>query len=217
MLSSRHGTVVAYLALFVALGGTSVAAVKLSKNSVKSIHIKNGQVKRVDLAPGLRGPGLPGPQGPQGERGAQGERGLPGGNGSDGASGPHAVLIHGRPAADGSNVPYTVAITDEWTLKVTCNRDAFTPDGDIELSSNSTASNPLVKGSWINWAGSIERQSASASGDQPVIAKGFNTNNYRWDGQIIHSSAAGVASVVFHLFVKDDGTCGIDGVGTVAG
>src|SRR5688500_13584798 len=45
-----HGTVVAYLALFVALSGTSYAAVTLSKNSVRSSHIKNGQVKRADLA-----------------------------------------------------------------------------------------------------------------------------------------------------------------------
>ncbi|MEX2032718.1 MAG: hypothetical protein WEA81_07610 [Dehalococcoidia bacterium] len=37
------------LALFVALGGTSFAAVALTKNSVRSQHIKNGQVKRVDL------------------------------------------------------------------------------------------------------------------------------------------------------------------------
>lgn len=41
--------VVALIALFVALGGTSFAAVQLAKNSVRSKHIKNGQVKRVDL------------------------------------------------------------------------------------------------------------------------------------------------------------------------
>jgi hypothetical protein len=44
-----HATVVAYLALFVALGGSAYAAVTLSKNSVKSKHIGKGQVKRSDL------------------------------------------------------------------------------------------------------------------------------------------------------------------------
>lgn len=44
-----HTTVVAYLALFVALGGSSYAAVTLSKNSVKSKHIAKGEVKRSDL------------------------------------------------------------------------------------------------------------------------------------------------------------------------
>ena len=48
--SPRHGTVIAYLALFVALSGTSYAAVTLSNNSVLSRHIKAGQVKRSDLA-----------------------------------------------------------------------------------------------------------------------------------------------------------------------
>ena len=47
----RHGTVVAYLSLFVALGGTSYAAATLSRNSVRSGHIRNGQVKGVDPRP----------------------------------------------------------------------------------------------------------------------------------------------------------------------
>ena len=42
--------IVALLALIVALGGTSYAAVQLSKNSVLSKHIKSGEVKRPDLA-----------------------------------------------------------------------------------------------------------------------------------------------------------------------
>jgi hypothetical protein len=41
--------VVALIALFLALGGTSFAAVALTKNSVLSKHIRNGQVKRADL------------------------------------------------------------------------------------------------------------------------------------------------------------------------
>lgn len=43
---------VALLALVVALGGTSYAAVTLAKNSVRSAHIVNGQVKAADLAAG---------------------------------------------------------------------------------------------------------------------------------------------------------------------
>jgi hypothetical protein len=42
--------VVALIALFVALGGTSYAAITLSKNSVRSKHIGTGQVKRADIA-----------------------------------------------------------------------------------------------------------------------------------------------------------------------
>jgi hypothetical protein len=42
--------VVALMALFVAVGGSSYAAVQLSRDSVLSRHIKNGEVKRADLA-----------------------------------------------------------------------------------------------------------------------------------------------------------------------
>ena len=44
-----YANVVATLALFVALGGSSYAAVALSNNSVKSKHIGKGQVKRPDI------------------------------------------------------------------------------------------------------------------------------------------------------------------------
>jgi len=44
-----YANVVATLALFVALGGSSYAAIALSNNSVKSRHIGKGQVKRSDI------------------------------------------------------------------------------------------------------------------------------------------------------------------------
>ena len=77
--------VVSLIALFVALGGTSVAAVTLKKNSVRSKHIRNGQVQSVDVKDAsLRaqdfGPSqLPaGPEGPRGPQGADGAAGQPG-------------------------------------------------------------------------------------------------------------------------------------------
>jgi len=90
-----HATVVAYLALFVALGGSSVAAITLANNSVKSKHIAKGQVKRSDIgrnavnsakvaAGSLRSsdfaadqipPGPAGPAGPKGDKGDTGDTG----------------------------------------------------------------------------------------------------------------------------------------------
>jgi hypothetical protein len=214
MLRSRHATVVAYLALFVALGGTSVAAVKLSKNSVKSSHIKNGQVKRVDLAPGLRGPGVAGPQGPQGERGLTGERGLPGADGADGAPGPQAVPIRLR--ASGS-----VAITPEWSIELVCVYSGSTNDLSFEVKSHSTATDRRVSAAWTvgGFTGAQTPQAAapSAAGDYTVISVlGSGDDHAQWNGQIEHSTASGVDSVTFHAFT-DTGACGMDGVGTVAG
>ena len=96
-----RGHFVAYLALFFALGGTSIAAVNaLPNNSVGSAQIKNGAIQKVDLAKrtvsslrGLRGTrGLQGPAGPRGPAGPAGATGPPG------PSNPNADTLNGYPA-----------------------------------------------------------------------------------------------------------------------
>src|SRR3954451_22313776 len=107
MRRPSHGTVVAYVSLFVALGGTSVAAVTIAKNAVVSQSIKDGQVKTADLganavtsakvkggsllASDLKAgelPGaVPGPQGRAGAPGVKGDPGTPGTPGTPGAAG----------------------------------------------------------------------------------------------------------------------------------
>ncbi len=84
----RHSTIAAYLALFVALGGTSYAVLdlpinsvgttELRRNAVRSRDVKNHSLKRVDfvrdsLPTGAQGPaGASGPAGPAGPAGAPG-------------------------------------------------------------------------------------------------------------------------------------------------
>jgi hypothetical protein len=83
--------VVALVALFVAVGGTSYAAVILPKNSVGTAQIKDGAVTKGKIAKrtvaalrGQRGPrGAIGPAGATGPAGPQGAQG-PSGNGSNG-------------------------------------------------------------------------------------------------------------------------------------
>jgi hypothetical protein len=106
-----RGNLVGYLALFVALGGSSAWAVNgplAGKNTVRSAAIVNGQVKRVDLARNAvtsvkvangsltradfargvlaRGGGVVGPRGPAGPQGPPG----PAGSGGSGAPSGHA-------------------------------------------------------------------------------------------------------------------------------
>ena len=97
-----RGHFVAYLALFFALGGTSIAAVNaLPNNSVGSAQIKNGAIQKVDLAKrtvsslrGLRGTrGLQGPAGPRGPAGPAGATGPPG------PSNPNADTLNGYAAS----------------------------------------------------------------------------------------------------------------------
>jgi hypothetical protein len=97
-----YSNVIASLALFVALGGASYAAValpansvgtkqlkkgavsaaKLKRNAVSSAKVKDGSLQRGDFASGTV---LQGPQGPQG---LQGPKGDPGQNGAPGQQGP---------------------------------------------------------------------------------------------------------------------------------
>ncbi len=91
--------VVACIALFVAAGGTSYAAVKLPKNSVGSAQIKsnsvtsakvkNGSLRKGDFAAGQLPAGAQGLQGPQGLRGLDG---APGKDGKDGVNGQNGLL-----------------------------------------------------------------------------------------------------------------------------
>jgi hypothetical protein len=91
--------IVACIALLVALGGTSVAAVsqlarnsvgtpqlrngavtnpKLRNNAVNSAKVRNRSLRRVDFAPGQLPAGPTGPQGPAGPAGPAGAAGAPG-------------------------------------------------------------------------------------------------------------------------------------------
>jgi len=73
-----YANVVASLALFVALGGTSYAVIKLPRNSVGSREIKNRSVRAGDIALGVVKKPVRGPRGATGaagDAGATGPRG----------------------------------------------------------------------------------------------------------------------------------------------
>jgi hypothetical protein len=95
-----YANVMATIAVFVALGGTGYAAVKLPKNSVGasqirtggvgSAEIKNGALRKVDFNATDFPLGAQGPQGPQGlkgDNGAKGDKGDPGTDGTNGTNG----------------------------------------------------------------------------------------------------------------------------------
>jgi hypothetical protein len=99
---------VAYLALFVALSGTSYAAGTdlLPPNSVATRQVKDRSLlardfKVGELPRGRRGrPGLKGSQGPRGDVGSQGPRGHPGDRGPAGPEGPPGPTGPAGPRGD---------------------------------------------------------------------------------------------------------------------
>jgi hypothetical protein len=115
--------VVSVIALFVALGGTSIAAVTLARNSVKGKHIaanavSSSEVKDASLLAGDFGPG----QLPKGEKGDPGTAGVPGTPGTPGS--PAASWVTGNLSAA---IPAHAAASG-------ANASNFSPSGQTELS-----------------------------------------------------------------------------------
>jgi hypothetical protein len=88
---------VAFIALFLALGGTGYAVTELPANSVRSAQVKDYSLlsrdfKHGQLPRGARGetgaPGAPGPTGSNGDPGARGPAGPSGPEGPEGPEGP---------------------------------------------------------------------------------------------------------------------------------
>ena len=100
-LLRRHGTAVAYLALFAALGGSAYAAVTVTGKNIKDGTITGRDVKNRSLGTskltatavsslvGRQGPA--GPQGPKGDTGLKGDTGATGPQGPAGPAGPSGI------------------------------------------------------------------------------------------------------------------------------
>jgi hypothetical protein len=134
------GNAVAYLALFVALGGTSVAAVSLKNGSVKGKHISRNAVSspkvkdRSLLARDFAAGQLP--RGKPGQPGQPGQNGAPGQDGQTGPRGPsnaYANLFNatGVIQLDGSEVTLG-------QLTLPAGSYAFTASAEVTTSAPST-------------------------------------------------------------------------------
>ena len=88
-----YANVTATIALFVALGGTGLAATRIGTSQIRNgavttTKIHNGAVTRAKLAPGVILAGDTGPTGPTGATGATGPKGATGVSGAKGDPGP---------------------------------------------------------------------------------------------------------------------------------
>ena len=126
----RHlrGNAVAYLALFVALGGASYAAMQLPRNSVGTAQIRKGAVTPSKLSKqtkrSLRGPrGATGPQGAAGATGPQGPAGAAGATGPPGGPGAIRFSLERTCDPDSPNpTTYELAKIGVLDLRMACSR-----------------------------------------------------------------------------------------------
>jgi hypothetical protein len=97
--------IIAVIALFISLGGTGYAALKLPKNSVGSRELKKGAVTPTKVARATirKFRSQRGPAGPKGDKGDPGSRGAIGAPGEKGATGePGSAVAYAHVASDGT-------------------------------------------------------------------------------------------------------------------
>jgi hypothetical protein len=156
-----YANLMATIAVFIALGGTSYAVTQLDNNSVRSKHIQNGQVKRVDLgknavtskkvrnhsllAKDFRlgqlpqgATGSPGPGGPQGIQGPKGDKGDRGTDGVDGSAKAFATVEPGPGFLGASHGFVSVTRPDGFPTGVYC----LTPQAGVNVVQTSAVASP---------------------------------------------------------------------------
>ena len=119
------------IAVFVALGGTSYAAVKIPRNSVSAAQIKTGGVGSSEVKNGalrafdFRAGELPaGAKGDKGEKGDKGDQGAPGNDGAPGSARAYA-RIRSDGTIESANGDLSKGITQSMVQK-----DPGAPGGD---------------------------------------------------------------------------------------
>jgi hypothetical protein len=212
--------VVALAALFVALGGSSYAALALKQNSVLSKHIKNGQVKGVDLgkasvdsskvvngkllaedfATGQLPAGERGAQGSQGAQGAQGLKGEPGADGADRGTIAAQPRCSGCPVSSGpTNTPVPIPLTDsQWTQDTNEGNILFV---EVELTppvgtcTGTGGPFPGFSGAAVTVMldGSVIASPAGAAGQPTQTSQGFSGYIFPPDTDEPHTVTAEVA------------------------
>lgn len=212
-----HATAVAYVALFIALGGTSVAAVtKLKANSVTSSHIKNGAIKHADLAAksvgsdnvvdgSLLKADFAAGQLPAGEKGATGATGAAGATGSAGANGTNGTNgAKGDKGDDGTNGTdgaalknqmlcsnCTVTQTGGGTSPITLTNNSFTPAAN-------QANQVYARVTWTPPATSGTCTGPGFGGQVDILLDGVNIGS----AQAPNGAATQVTSQQVHVFAS---------------
>jgi hypothetical protein len=192
--------VIALLALFVAMGGTGYAALKLPKNSVGSKQIKSNAVSSSKVKDGsllagdFKAGQLPaGAQGPVGPRGADGTNGRDGANGANGTNG-----AKGDTGPRGPSDVFYAEITNGATASVTA------PAGDYAAAGDGLVTNALDPGPPNDGATKCDLESGrDLSGHVSTTATVPGT------GRVIGSAHGGSVAVSLH------GTFHLDVEGTI--
>jgi len=190
--------VVSVIALTVALGGTSYAAIvlpansvgtrQIKKNAVTTAKVKNGSLRNADFgagqlpagAAGAQGAvgatgaaGAMGPRGLKGDKGDKGDKGVAGTDGTDGTDGLPNVIVR-------ESAPTPVAASGIVSVSVPCLAGERATGGGYDASGNgefgtvALDSHPTASAAVPNgWAVKVNNVTTLAGNPQPsmIVAK----------------------------------------------
>jgi hypothetical protein len=154
LTDTRVANVLALLALFIALGGSSYAALALPKNSVGTRQIKPSAVTLSKISTSAR-KSLTGPTGPAGPTGLQGNTGM------TGARGPvNVVMRFGTATAVASNASATASAN--------CNAGEMATGGgffsQVDVQVTTSRPSPLTDGAQATgWQATVKNTTASSA------------------------------------------------------
>jgi hypothetical protein len=165
-----YANVMATVAVFVALGGTSYAAITLPKNSVGSNQLKRNAVTSTDVKDrslGVRDLSLAARTFLKGQRGPQGERGPQGLPGSTNAGGPTTIVVNYRTNSDGR-----VGFGEVTSATAVCAAGEKVLGGGVRVD---TGTDLAVRESYPNlnntaWTGRVGNDDLSGVGSYTVTA-----------------------------------------------
>jgi hypothetical protein len=173
IVAHLRSNVIGYVALFVALGGSSYAAVRLSpgsvtaraiaaravthaklaNNSVGTANVANGSLTTADLKPGTILQGL---KGDVGGKGASGSAGLGGVDGLRGEAGPQGPAGHDGSASLGAKARLS---------------------GTVSAPHGAATNVPVSGGAWTQSAGELDLIAGSATIHTPASCTGSFGNS----------------------------------------
>ena len=220
MRTPSYRDVVATLALFTALGGTSYAAVELgrgeversnvARDAVTSAKVAPGSLRRSDVAPPALRPGRPGLPGPAGAVGPSGQAGAPGLRGADGPSG-----SPGRDGAPGTSASHPPRRATTAALEAPATSfygtDASLPEGAFPPLRNATWTQPAgqlaLTAGWVEvrfpptcsrpGAGATIRLFVTDPGGSPAqIDRGYKF--FRWTPELAGTTVTGRLVALFN-------------------
>jgi hypothetical protein len=206
-----YANVMATVAVFIALGGGSYAAIKLPANSVGTKQLKKTAVTLKKIKRSTRH-ALKGQQGDTGPRGATGAAG-------PGASRLNWSETHSNPVAT-----QLFSSGDGLTVSAKCEFDSLNDANKLTIVFGATGSGAKASATWTVQESDVPQvspvQDGNSNGGFTIVAtesNGTTTTLFRrLEGQAIVSNDIRIVSVAFHALVDTNGNCELDATVTPA-